>query len=441
MHYIPCTDSQEKELLAKIGISNFEELIDIIPPSLRVKEEIGVGAPLSEIEIERASKALISKNKIASENLCFLGGGVYDHFIPKVVDAIAARSEFYTAYTPYQAEVSQGTLQYLYEFQTMICELSGMDVANASLYDGASAVAEACALALSATRYSKIAISKSVNPKYSEVVKTYLKNRDIEIIFIDTVDGKTDLSQIEKHIDGLAGIVIQSPNYYGILEDWTKVKENLSGFKALLIAVSDPVSLSIIKPPGDCGADIYAGEGQSLGNYMSYGGPFLGLLAVKDKLVRKMPGRIVGKTLDKEGKQGFVLTLQTREQHIRRENATSNICTNQGLLALRATIYMSLLGKSGLPSLAKLCFDKSRFLANKLTELKNVSFPFGMNFIKEFTIQIKGSAENAKLNALKESIFINTIDGDDSDSLIQICVTEKRTLKEIATLIDFMKKV
>ena len=441
MHYIPCTDSQEKELLAKIGISNFEELIDIIPSSLRVKEEIGVGAPLSEIEIERASKALISKNKIASENLCFLGGGVYDHFIPKVVDAIAARSEFYTAYTPYQAEVSQGTLQYLYEFQTMICELSGMDVANASLYDGASAVAEACALALSATRYSKIAISKSVNPKYSEVVKTYLKNRDIEIIFIDTVDGKTDLSQIEKHIDGLAGIVIQSPNYYGILEDWTKVKENLSGFKALLIAVSDPVSLSIIKPPGDCGGDIYAGEGQSLGNYMSYGGPFLGLLAVKDKLVRKMPGRIVGKTLDKEGKQGFVLTLQTREQHIRRENATSNICTNQGLLALRATIYMSLLGKSGLPSLAKLCFDKSRFLANKLTELKNVSFPFGMNFIKEFTIQIKGSAENAKLNALKESIFINTIDGDDSDSLIQICVTEKRTLKEIATLIDFMKKV
>ena len=441
MHYIPCTDSQEKELLAKIGISNFEELIDIIPSSLRVKEEIGVGAPLSEIEIERASKALISKNKIASENLCFLGGGVYDHFIPKVVDAIAARSEFYTAYTPYQAEVSQGTLQYLYEFQTMICELSGMDVANASLYDGASAVAEACALALSATRYSKIAISKSVNPKYSEVVKTYLKNRDIEIIFIDTVDGKTDLSQIENHIDGLSGIVIQSPNYYGILEDWTKVKENLSGFKALLIAVSDPVSLSIIKPPGDCGADIYAGEGQSLGNYMSYGGPFLGLLAVKDKLVRKMPGRIVGKTLDKEGKQGFVLTLQTREQHIRRENATSNICTNQGLLALRATIYMSLLGKSGLPSLAKLCFDKSRFLANKLTELKNVSFPFGMNFIKEFTIQIKGSAENAKLNALKESIFINTIDGDDSDSLIQICVTEKRTLKEIATLIDFIKKV
>ena len=441
MHYIPCTDSQEKELLAKIGISSFEELIDIIPSSLRVKEEIGVGAPLSEIEIERASKALISKNKIASENLCFLGGGVYDHFIPKAVDAIAARSEFYTAYTPYQAEVSQGTLQYLYEFQTMICELSGMDVANASLYDGASAVAEACALALSATRYSKIAISKSVNPKYSEVVKTYLKNRDIEIIFIDTVDGKTDLSQIENHIDGLAGIVIQSPNYYGILEDWTKAKENLSGFKALLIAVSDPVSLSIIKSPGDCGADIYAGEGQSLGNYMSYGGPFLGLLAVKDKLVRKMPGRIIGKTLDKEGKQGFVLTLQTREQHIRRENATSNICTNQGLLALRATIYMSLLGKSGLPALAKLCFDKSQFLASKLSELKNVSFPFGMNFIKEFTIQIKSSAENAKLNALKESIFFNTIDGDDSDSLIQICVTEKRTLKEIATLIDFIKKV
>jgi len=315
--------------------------------------------------------------------------------------------------------------------------LSGMDVANASLYDGASAVAEACSLALSATRYSKIAISKSVNSKYSEVVKTYLKNRDIEIIFIDTIDGKTDLSQIENHIDGLAGIVIQSPNYYGVLEDWAKVKATFSGSKTLLIAVSDPISLSIIKSPGDCGADIYAGEGQSLGNYMSYGGPFLGLLAVKDKLVRRMPGRIVGKTLDKEGKQGFVLTLQTREQHIRRENATSNICTNQGLIALRATIYMSLLGKTGLPALAKLCFDKSHFLASKLNEFNNISLPFGMDFIKEFTIKIKNSAKNAKLNASKKSIFINTIDGDNTDSLLQICVTEKRTLKEITTLIDF----
>ena len=441
MHYIPCTESQEKELLDEIGISSFEELIDIIPSNLRVKDQIGIGLPLSEIEIERNSKALISKNKIASENLCFLGGGVYDHFIPKAVDAIAARSEFYTAYTPYQAEVSQGTLQYLYEFQTMICELSGMDVANASLYDGASALAEACSLAISSTRLSKIAISKTVNPKYSEVVETYLKNRDIEIIYIDSINGKTNLSQIESHIDGLAGVVIQSPNYYGIIEDWIQAKENLTKSKALLIAVSDPVSLSIIKSPGDCGADIYAAEGQSLGNYMSYGGPYLGLLAVKNKLMRKMPGRIVGKTVDKDGKQGFVLTLQTREQHIRRENATSNICTNQGLMALRATIYMSLMGKSGLPALAKLCFDKAQYTASKLTELNNVELPYGTDFIKEFTIKINNSAQKVKLNALSKSIFINTIDGDETDSLLQICVTEKRTLKEISTLINFFTTV
>jgi glycine dehydrogenase subunit 1 len=213
----------------------------------------------------------------------------------------------------------------------------------------------------------------------------------------------------------------------------------LKDSKTLLIAVSDPVSLSIIKSPGDCGADIYAGEGQSLGNYMSYGGPYLGLLAVKSKLVRRMPGRIIGKTYDKEGKEGFVLILQTREQHIRRENATSNICTNQGLIALRATIYMSIMGKSGLPALANMCFEKVQYTAEKLSDLKNISFPFGMDFIKEFTIKINNSAKELKLNALKKSIFINTIDGDKTDSLIQICVTEKRTIQEINTLIKFLK--
>ena len=439
MHYIPCTDAQEKELLSEIGISSFEELIKVIPSNLRVKDEIGIGTALSEFESERVAKSLISKNITASENLCFLGGGVYDHFVPKAIDAIAARSEFYTAYTPYQAEVSQGTLQYLYEFQTMICELSGMDVGNASLYDGASAVAEACSLALSSTQYSKIAISKTVNPRYCAVVQTYLQNRDVEIIFIDAEGGKTDFSQIEDHIDGLAGVVVQSPNYYGVLEDWTSAKKQLNDSKALLIAVSDPVSLSIIKSPGDCGADIYAGEGQSLGNYMSYGGPFLGLLAVKSKLVRRMPGRIIGKTVDKDGKEGFVLTLQTREQHIRRENATSNICTNQGLIALRATIYMSLMGKVGLPALARMCYEKAQYMAGKLIHLKNISFPFGTDIIKEFTIKINNSAKELKLNALKESIFINTINGDKSDRLIQICVTEKRTRAEINRLIEFLK--
>ncbi|MBT5077772.1 MAG: aminomethyl-transferring glycine dehydrogenase subunit GcvPA [Candidatus Marinimicrobia bacterium] len=439
MHYIPCTDEQEKELLGEIGISNFNDLVKIIPENLRLKDDIGVGDALSEFECENAAKSLISNNKIASENLCFLGGGVYDHFVPKAVDAIAARSEFYTAYTPYQAEVSQGTLQYLYEFQTMICELSGMDVANASLYDGASAVAEACSVALSSTRNSKIAISKTVNPKYSAVVETYLQNRGVEIIYINEENGKTQYSEILNHLNGLAAVVIQSPNYYGIVEDLTVSKTQLNETKALLIAVSDPVSLSIIKSPGECGADIYAGEGQSLGNYMSYGGPFIGLLAVKSKLVRRMPGRIIGKTVDREGKEGFVLTLQTREQHIRRENATSNICTNQGLIALRATIHMSLMGKAGLPALAKICYDKAQYCANEISKINNISLPFGNEFIKEFSISVSTSAKELKQKAAQQSIFINTLDNDDSDSLIQICVTEKRTIEEIDTLIEFLK--
>ena len=439
MHYIPCTNEQENELLGEIGISSFEELIKIIPTNLRLKDDIGIGDALSELECENVAKSLVSNNIIASENLCFLGGGVYDHFVPKAVDAIAARSEFYTAYTPYQAEVSQGTLQYLYEFQTMICELSGMDVANASLYDGASAVAEACSMALSSTRNSKIAISKTVNPKYCTVVETYLQNRGVEIIYIDEENGKTQFPEILNHIDDLAAVVIQSPNYYGILEDWAATKEKLNDTKALLIAVSDPVSLSIINSPGHCGADIYAGEGQSLGNYMSYGGPFVGLLAVKSKLVRRMPGRIIGKTVDREGKEGFVLTLQTREQHIRRENATSNICTNQGLIALRATIYMSLMGKNGLPALARMCYEKAQYAANEINKIDKFSLPFGNEFIKEFSVRVTTSAKRLKVDAAQQSIFINTFDNDESDSLIQICVTEKRTLKEINTLIDFLK--
>jgi glycine dehydrogenase subunit 1 len=278
-----------------------------------------------------------------------------------------------------------------------------------------------------------------VNPKYSIVVETYLQNRGVEIIYIDEENGKTQYSEISNHLNELAAIVVQSPNYYGMLEDWTIAKENLDETKALLIAVSDPVSLSIIKSPGDCGADIYAGEGQSLGNYMSYGGPFVGLLAVKSKLVRRMPGRIIGKTVDKTGKDGFVLTLQTREQHIRRENATSNICTNQGLIALRATIYMSLMGKTGLPALAEMCYEKAQYTANEINKMDNYSLLYGNEFIKEFPVKVSTSAKELKQKAAQQSIFINTFDSDETDSLIQICVTEKRTIKEIDILIDFLK--
>ncbi len=438
MHYIPCTTEQEKEILEYIGVKDFDELVKIIPEHLRLNSELNIDRAISEFECEELASSLANKNTASHQTLCFLGGGVYDHYVPKAVDAIASRSEFYTAYTPYQAEVSQGTLQYLYEFQTMICELSGMDVANASLYDGASAVAEACSLAISATRRKKIALSKTLNPKYVQVVETYLQNRDIEIIYINEKNHITNTQSISSQLDEIAAVVLQSPNYYGLIESWTEAKAIIGDEKTLLVAVSDPVSLSILKSPGDCGADIYVGEGQSLGNYMSLGGPFVGLMAVKKEYIRRMPGRIIGRTIDKNDKEGLVLTLQTREQHIRRENATSNICTNQGLIALRATIYMSIMGKKGLPQLAELSYKKAQYAAkdiDKLDQFQVVSF----NFIKEFIIKTESSAKSIAKKALKHGFLIGTLETDDSDTYLQICVTEKRSKKEIDSLISFLK--
>ena len=440
MHYIPCTTDQEKEILKAIGVKDFDELVNIIPKHLRLDSDLNIDSAISEYECESLASELANKNTASHQASCFLGGGVYDHFVPKAIDAIASRSEFYTAYTPYQAEVAQGTLQYLYEFQTMICELSGMDVGNASLYDGASAVAEACSLAISATRRNKIALSKTLNPKYEQVVKTYLENRDVEIVYIDEKNYITNTQSISSQLREIAAVVLQSPNYYGLIENWSEAKSVIGDEKTLLVAVSDPVSLSILKSPGECGADIYVGEGQSLGNYMSLGGPFLGLMAVKKQYVRRMPGRIVGRTIDKKNKEGFVLTLQTREQHIRRENATSNICTNQGLIALRSTIYMSIMGKKGLPQLAELSYKKAQYAAREIDKLDKFQVP-SFKFIKEFIIKTDLSAKLIIEKAYSEGYLIGTLENDDSDSYIQICVTEKRSRKEIDSLISFLNKL
>ncbi len=440
MHYIPCTVEQEKEILETIGVKDFDELVNIIPKHLRLNSELNIDSAISEFECEALASELANKNTASHQALCFLGGGVYDHYVPKAVDAIANRSEFYTAYTPYQAEVSQGTLQYLYEFQTMICELSGMDVANASLYDGASAVAEACSLAISATCRKKIALSKTLNPKYAEVVETYLQNRDIEIIYIEEKNHITNTQSISSQLGEIAAVVLQSPNYYGLIENWADAKSIIGDEKTLLVAVSDPVSLSILKSPGECGADIYVGEGQSLGNYMSLGGPFVGLMAVKKQYVRRMPGRIIGRTIDKNNQEGFVLTLQTREQHIRRENATSNICTNQGLIALRATIYMSIMGKKGLPQLAELSYKKAQYTAKEIDKLDKFQVP-SFSFAKEFIVKTESSAKSIIEKALNENYLIDALENDESDSYIQICVTEKRSKKEIDSLISFLKTI
>ncbi|MAV64038.1 MAG: aminomethyl-transferring glycine dehydrogenase [Candidatus Marinimicrobia bacterium] len=435
MKYIYNTDKDIKEMLDVIGVQSFEELIKAIPYDVRFKDDIGIGRPLSEQELLSEVSGLKNKNMI-----CFNGGGVYDHYIPSVVDFLASRSEFYTSYTPYQAEVSQGTLQYLYEFQSMISALSGLGVSNASLYDGASSLAEACSMALNINQRKKVLLSSAINPAYLEVVKTYLSNRSIDVDVLGSVKGYTDIDSFKNRhdLEEVACIAIQSPNYYGLIENWKKWSKKVPK-KMIFIAVSDPLSLSVLASPGSCGADIYCGEGQSLGVYMSMGGPFLGLLSSKKDYVRKMPGRIVGKTNDIDGKDAYVLTLQAREQHIRRNKASSNICTNQSLLALRAAIYMSLLGKAGLQKIAKISFSKSQYLANAISEINGYSIPYGNNFIKEFVVDSKRSVDEIIENAKNENISLSKLKNTNKNRFL-IAVTEKRTRNEIDQLVSFLKK-
>tara|TARA_Y100000768_G_scaffold388174_1_gene382620 strand:+ start:2827 stop:4146 length:1320 start_codon:yes stop_codon:yes gene_type:complete len=434
MKYIQNTNKDIQEMLKEIGVESFDSLIESIPSEIRFKDSFNIGEALSEYEL------ILETSKLKNNNLiCFMGNGIYDHYVPSVVDFISSRSEFYTSYTPYQAEVSQGTLQYLYEFQSMIASLSGMEVSNASLYDGASALAEACSMAINISKKKTILLSSSINSKYIDVVKTYLSNRGIDIHLLPAESAYTSISAIDKYnLSDIACIAIQSPNNYGLIENWSKWSDRISS-ETLLIGVSDPMALPIIKSPGECGVDIYCGEGQSLGNYMNLGGPVLGLISTNRKYVRKMPGRIIGKTEDLDSKEGYVLTLQAREQHIRRDKANSNICTNQSLLALRSTIYMSLFGDSGLRKVAELCFSKAQYTAKKISEIDGFSILYNdYNFIKEFTVLTKFSAKKIISAAKKEGIGLSSV-GNNDDKLL-IAVTEKRTKSEIDNLADFLKR-
>ena len=434
MKYIQNTNKDIQKMLKEIGVKSFDSLIESIPSEIRFKDSFNIGDALSEYEL------ILETSKLKNNNLiCFMGNGIYDHYVPSVVDFISSRSEFYTSYTPYQAEVSQGTLQYLYEFQSMIASLSGMEVSNASLYDGASALAEACSMAINISKKKTILLSSTINSKYIDVVKTYLSNRGIEIHLLPAESAYTSMDAIEKYnLSDIACIAIQSPNNYGLIENWSKWSDRIES-ETLLIGVSDPMALPIIKSPGDCGVDIYCGEGQSLGNYMNLGGPVLGLISTNRKHVRKMPGRIIGKTEDLDSKEGYVLTLQAREQHIRRDKANSNICTNQSLLALRSTIYMSLLGDSGLRKIAELCFSKAQYAANKISEIDGFSILYNdYNFIKEFIVLTKFSTKKIISEAQKEGIGLSSA-GNNDDKLL-IAVTEKRTKEEIDKLVDFLKR-
>ncbi len=385
MHrYIPITPLDEKKMLESIGIKSVEDLFKDIPEKLKFRGKLDLKGPLSELDLMGHMRGLSKKNKSTEDLTCFLGAGAYDHYIPSIVNHLAGRSEFYTSYTPYQPEISQGTLQVIFEYQTMICNLTGMDVSNASMYDGPTACVEGAMMAVEQTRRESILVSKTVDPEIRKVLRSYMSFRDVELVEIDMFDGVTDVEKLKELIGkNTAGVIIQNPNFFGIIEDLSEVEKLTHENKALLINYVDPISLGILKSPGDLGVDIVVGEGQSLGNKLNYGGPFLGFLATKKKLMRKMPGRIVGQSVDTGGKRAFVLTLQAREQHIRRFKATSNICSNQALNALRATIYLITMGKEGLREVALQSTQKAHYAFKELTKNGDYKGLFNQPFFKE----------------------------------------------------------
>jgi glycine dehydrogenase subunit 1 len=441
--YIPNTLEDEKLMLKSIGIESVQELFSDIPDDVRFKRELNINASLSELEVQKHMKTLSNKNKGTEDLVCFLGAGVYDHYIPSIIKHIVSRSEFYTAYTPYQPEISQGTLQAIFEYQSLICNLTGLDVANASMYDGATACAEAAFIAAESTKRKALVVSKTVHPEIRKVLATYLRFKDLELIEVDEKDGVTDILKLKELVDSkTAGVIVQSPNFFGIIEDMTEVEKITHDNKSLLIMSVDPISLAILKTPGEIGADIAVGEGQSLGNAMNFGGPYLGFMTATTKLMRKIPGRIVGQTEDVDGKRAFVLTLQAREQHIRREKATSNICSNQALNALIAAIYLTTMGKQGLKEVATQSMQKSHYAYKEITKSEKYKPVFDKPFFKEFVVQCDESVSVIN-DKLLESNIIGGYEVEknypDHKNALLLCVTEKRTKSEIHQLITAME--
>ncbi|HYR41266.1 MAG TPA: aminomethyl-transferring glycine dehydrogenase subunit GcvPA [Methylomirabilota bacterium] len=435
MRYISNTPAQQREMLATIGVGSIEDLLARIPAKARLSRPLNVPAAMAESDLVRHLRRLSAKNANADDFACFLGGGSYDHTIPSPINHLILRGEFFTAYTPYQPEASQGTLRSIFEYQTMMAELTGMDVANASLYDGASSVAEAVLMAHAVTERKAAVISKGVNPLYRQVVETYCEGPAIRLKSAPLAEGVTDLDALRKSVSAqTAAVVVQYPNFFGCLEDIKAAGEIAHAAGALLIVVADPVNLGLLTPPGALGADLVVGEGQGLGVPMSFGGPNLGVFAAKQELVRRMPGRLVGATVDLDGKRGFVLTLQTREQHIRREKATSNICTNVALCALMATIYVSVMGKEGLRKVGELSTAKAHYAAQAFAKIPGVELTFKAPFFKEFALTLPKSPERVVKRLIKDRILagvpLKTLDRAYKNGLL-VAVTEKRTREEI----------
>lgn len=442
--YIPNTDADRRKMLEALGLDSLQELFEVIPPEKRYPH-LDLPPPLSEMEVKKLLRGLAEKNADLDHHPCFLGAGAYHHFVPAVVDHIISRGEFYTAYTPYQPEVSQGTLTTIYEFQTMVCQLAGMDVANASMYDGATGVAEAGLMAARVTRRDGLVVASTLHPRYREVLRTYTQGMGMDIQEVGYgEDGGVDLRQADQLLGtGTAALMVQYPNFLGGLEDLQPLSELAHGVGALLAVCVDPVALGLFRAPGEQGADIVVGEGQSLGSPPSYGGPYVGLFACRQKYLRQIPGRLVGMTTDADGRRGFVLTLQPREQHIRREKATSNICTNEALVALAAATYLAIMGKHGLRQVAELCYHKAHHAASEIDALPGYERLFGQ-FFKEFVIRTPVSPATVNAFLMERGIIGGyglERDYPQLGDCLLLCVTEMNTKEEIDSLLEALREI
>lgn len=441
MSFVPNTSEEQKLMLERIGVSDFSELISGIPDEVKFQGLLDLPPTLSEFEAMKLLEEYAGKNKTASTHTCYLGGGAYDHFIPSIVGAVLQKPEFKTAYTPYQAEVSQGTLQVMYEFQSMIAELTGMDVSNASLYDAGSALAEACFMANAHNRKTEFLIAGTVNPLYIRVMNTITVGREFTFKTFVKEDGSTDLDALKNAIsDKTSAVIVQQPNFFGNLEEVIEIEKITHSVKALYVVIAAPISLGLLESPGNYNADIVVGEGQSLGISLDFGGPYLGIFACKQEFVRKMPGRLCGVTEDKDGKRCYVLTLQTREQQIKREKATSNICTNQGLFMLAATVYMETMGKQGIKEVAENSFKNAHYLAENIAKLNGFKLSNNLPFFNEFVIDTPVPAERIILDAEEKGILAGMdiskyIPGKDG---LMIAVTEKRSKEDLDNFVAFL---
>lgn len=445
--YLPMTEQDRNEMLAAVGVASVDELFADIPASVRYQGKLNISEPLNEQAMLRHMRTLSGRNADFDRYASFLGAGMYDHHLPVVVNHVISRSEFYTAYTPYQPEISQGELQAIFEFQSYICELTGMKVANASMYDGATALAEAGALAHGATKRRQIVVSRAVHPEARAILKTTARGLNLDIVEVGYENGVTKQGELAAAVGAdTAAVIVQSPNFFGCIEDIAAIEPIIHGAGGLLVVSCNPLSLGLLEPPGNLGADIVVGDTQPFGIPASFGGPSCGYFAVAEAWMRRMPGRIVGQTVDRDGKRGFVLTLQAREQHIRREKATSNICSNQALLALCASVYLSTMGKQGIRDVAHLNVQKAHYAAKTFAASDKLEVVFGSPFFNEFVVKLGDGVDVGAVNSkLTESGFIGGYDlGRDYPELhghMLVAVTEQRTKEEIEQFVDRLEEL